>query len=316
MKDLWLKISCFLTGYNYDLIKNSSWISKAIVLKNMSALLCTCLIWAIVGFIVGKRFLTFAIPGCLLSSGCLLFIAIQIERQIIMSSSKRPLLLIFRTFMGLNMALLGALIMDQVVFSSDIDKEKIELVNSQVDSLLRNRTIKDKIRLGVIDGLIQEDIEKRSLLIQEISRLPTLKLIDSESLNSPQSNSETAENHSSIHQITSRTIVNPNIQVINLLESDLNKLREEKLAILKKEELDRQVLTSKILSTRNFLEDSKILFSIIKENTFAMLFWLSLTLLLFTLEMLVLINKIGEPKNDYDKRLDWELDQNMQIIEY
>ena len=94
------------------------------------------------------------------------------------------------------------------------------------------------------------------------------------------------------------------------MESDLNKLREEKLAILKKEELDRQVLTSKLLSTRNFLEDSKILFSIIKENTFAMLFWLSLTLLLFTLEMLVLINKIGEPKNDYDKRLDWELDQN------
>jgi hypothetical protein len=163
MKDLWLKISCFLTGYNYDLIKNSSWISKAIVLKNMSAMLCTCFIWAIVGFIVGKRFLSSTIPGCLLSSGCLVFIAVQIERQIIMSNSKRPLLLIFRTFTGLNMALLGALIMDQVVFSSDIDKEKIELVNSQVDSLLINRTLKDKKRLEAIDDLIKENLKKRNL---------------------------------------------------------------------------------------------------------------------------------------------------------
>jgi hypothetical protein len=316
MKGLWLKISCFLTGYNYDLLKNSSWISKAIALKNMSALLCTCLIWAIVGFMVGKRFLDLESSGCLISSALLVFIAIQIERQIIMSSSQKPLLLFFRAFLGLNMALLGALVMDQVVFSSDIEKAKIELVNSQVDSLFRNQTLNNKIRIDAIDGLIQEDLKKRSLLIQGITRLPTVRLTDTGSLNSPQSNSEIAKNNSSIYQIRSRTIVNPNIQVLNLLESDLNKLLEEKLAILKKEELDRRVLTSKLLSTRNFLKDSKILFSIIKENTLAMLFWLSLTLLLFALEMLVLINKIGEPKNDYDKRLDWELDQNMQIIEY
>ena len=57
MKDFWLKISCFFTGFNYEIVKNSSVAAAKTVKKNMSALILISMLWAFIGFNFTARYL-------------------------------------------------------------------------------------------------------------------------------------------------------------------------------------------------------------------------------------------------------------------
>jgi hypothetical protein len=57
MKDLWLKLGCFLTGYNYDILKTCSEVAAKSVKRYTAAMFIICIIWAFVGYTFTQRYL-------------------------------------------------------------------------------------------------------------------------------------------------------------------------------------------------------------------------------------------------------------------
>ncbi|MBN1181673.1 MAG: DUF4407 domain-containing protein [Bacteroidales bacterium] len=317
MRNWWLIISCFITGFNYELISVSSWMSKAIVLKNMSAMLTICLNWALIGYVFGMRYLKLEVFGCLLISVSLIFIVIQVERQILMSISKKPFLFIFRSVIGFVMAFLGALILDQVIFSTDIAHKKLEIMDDQVVLLTNNQASRDSVKCKLLDIQIQETLGKRDLLLNDITKRPVLKLIDSDFKQGTENISNVPKiNSDKITSIQTRTIVNPNIELLNNLYIELERLRQEKKELLMQQKTKVNEYKSSLLSESGFTEELGILFLIFKENKFALIVWICLTLMFFAMELLIMANKIGEPRTDYDKSIERELKENINKIDY
>ena len=60
----------------------------------------------------------------------MIIIVIQIERQIILSVGKNVLVPVFRIILGIVMAIIGSVIIDQIIFREDVEKGKISNVQT------------------------------------------------------------------------------------------------------------------------------------------------------------------------------------------
>src|SRR5690554_4124175 len=126
MSDLLLKLACFLTGHNYKLVKQSSEHSIKAVKKYLSALLIIILVWAFIGYIFTQRYLHGDVLASVIGACIMVFLVIQIERQIILTRSVSAWAKAFRIFIGIIMAIIGSFILDQIMFKDDIEKHKAE----------------------------------------------------------------------------------------------------------------------------------------------------------------------------------------------
>ena len=106
MKNWWLKFGCFLTGYNYNLLTQCSEVSAKEVKRFTSALLIISVIWFFIGYAFTNRYLHFGIPGSMIGGLISVFLVVQIERQIIMQTSKNRSTLLVRGLIAIVMAFL------------------------------------------------------------------------------------------------------------------------------------------------------------------------------------------------------------------
>src|SRR5690606_22862162 len=129
MKDWWLKFGCFLTGFNYKLIKNSSEQSSKNVRKYTSAMLLIVLVWFFIGYSFATRYLHLELGGGLIGGFIMCFVIVQIERIIILSTKVSTWSSLFRVLLALVMSILGAFIMDQITFKDDIELRKAQVMD-------------------------------------------------------------------------------------------------------------------------------------------------------------------------------------------
>ena len=57
MKNWWIRFGCFLTGYNYSIVRNSSEVAAKTVKRYTSAMLIVCILWAFIGYCFTRRYL-------------------------------------------------------------------------------------------------------------------------------------------------------------------------------------------------------------------------------------------------------------------
>lgn len=131
MKDWWLKFGCFLTGFNYNLVKNSSEQSAKNVKKYTSAMLLITLVWFFIGYSFATRYLHLGMVGGLAGALLMCFVIIQIERIIILSTKVSAWSSGFRILLAMVMSILGAFIMDQITFKDDIELRKAQVMDQR-----------------------------------------------------------------------------------------------------------------------------------------------------------------------------------------
>ena len=124
MRNWWIKFGCFLTGYNYDIMKSSSEASKKSVKKYTAALLIVMILWSLIGFLFTREYIKLDFIGASIAAIVMAVIIIQVERQIILGA-KNGFAMTFRIVIGLVMAVLGSVIIDQIIFKDDIEKKKL-----------------------------------------------------------------------------------------------------------------------------------------------------------------------------------------------
>ena len=294
------KIGCFIIGWNYKILSGCSEASYKALKKYTSALLILVIIWAFIGYSFAQRYVGAPVWGCIVTSLIFVIVVIQIERQIILMVGHNNWVAAFRIALAIIMALLGSTIIDQIVFGTDVDKKRVELIGEEVNRLAPVRQREIQLEIDRFNAEIDSLENKNIFLSDEIAKNPTIYAFNTINTETPVLQEDgTYKNIES--KTTSRTSQpNPRIQELESnstrlaeMRVRLNELTDSKLKVSAeiKEELEKN---------KGFLEELRALYQIIKSDWIALAFYIILFCFFFSLELLVLTSKLGDKKCDYD----------------
>jgi Domain of unknown function (DUF4407) len=310
-KDWWLNFGCFLTGYRYDIIKVCSELSAKRVKRFTSAMLIICVIWAFVGYAFSARYLKTEWYLSLLGAITTTLIVIQIERIIILSP-KGKILATSRVILGITMALIGSVIIDQILFKEDIEKEKLFTDQVKIDKLYANESVELRSQISQIDSSLNYKETERQKLNDEISRKPT-QTYYTRQVTTQKNLGDTVATESTMTTATQQA--NPKIAILSSVDEQILKLVEQKR---EKETLLlnlRPTVEAKVQKNIGFLDELDVLFVLLSNSTTALIVWILWIVILLGLELLVLFGKLGEGETDYDARLKQQMELHFKRIE-
>lgn len=322
MRHLWIKIGCFLTGYNYTILNNCSEVSKKAVKKYTAAMIIMCLLWGIIGFSFASRYLHAGLEISIACSLVFVIIIIQIERQIIMQTHKNNYLQLFRGVIAVMMAIIGSIIIDQIIFKDDIELEKEQFINSKVEKIYPSRA---GIRQKQIDQLRVQYLEKdsqRTAMSADIQKHPTIFTTTIQNNPVPETYTETDAIGKTVTRtryvnkpITIRTEVpNPNIALLAPLDSQMNSL--QRLILAQGDSLSnlRVSIERTLKEKTGFLDELNIMFSLLSKSVPALVVYLVWFFLLLGLEFFILMNKRHERSTDYDAMIGHQMDMHVKKL--
>ncbi|CAM1343573.1 DUF4407 domain-containing protein [Tenacibaculum amylolyticum] len=313
-KNRWLQFGCFLTGYNYNLLMSCSEASKKSVKKYTAALLIIMILWLLIGFLFSREYLRLPFVGCVITGIVLMIIIIQIERQIILGSKNKSAT-IFRIVLGFVMALLGSVIVDQIIFKEDIHKEKLMSVNEEVGKILPQKINEINFQMKDIDSLIINKQKEREMLIDEVTEKPTIRLPKYESQKTP---SKTIEGRDTVivkKIYTTVSVLNPKAKLIEDVDKQIDNLRKEK-SQLSHQIIDvREKTEGEILNSKGFLDELKVMFRILLSSPVSMVVWALWLLFFLIIELFVLISKLADSENDYERIIKHQMQVRITAID-
>ena len=316
----WLRFGCFVIGYNYELLEECGEASRKSVKKYTSAMLIVIIIWIANGYnfatIYVKKDSIFA--GLVAALICSIII-VQIERQIILTMKPNNWLKRFRIALALLMALVGSVIIDQILFRQDLEDLRRDNVeqneqNSRTyrQDLATNENDRDRkiyqIRsIDSISGATRERLNKLSgNKITEKFKRDTINGKVLINMDTRENNDQTALSQSLIISLENDKKSRSDIGV------EISKLDSTKKIIIEAFNKNKKPVSN------GFLGEIQLLFNFLwnsdsKISLFVYFFWF---ILLFILEMLVLIAKSNDDHSDYERRVMFELDNNNKKIDF
>lgn len=314
MKDLWIKIGCFITGHNYSIVKNSSEASAKAVKKYLSAILIIATLWGFIGFAFTRRYLHGDTFFSILGAVVMIIIVIQVERQIILSVGKNKLAFVFRVAIGIVMAIIGSVILDQVMFKEDVEKHKIQNVQMKVNEILPIKTRELTLQINQLDSAIKAKETERAIVLADYNKNP---MISAPSVTGTyEKDTVSGKMVETGRVITTNSIQNPKAQLIVQMDAQLKAFQEQK-AKKENEKLNiQQLLEDDLNSKVGFLDELTILFSsVLLSSGIALTIWILLFFFFLSIELFVLVNKYGDTVNDYDKTVIHQMAVRIQMLE-
>ena len=304
----WQKFGCFLIGWNPAILMNCSEASHKALKKYTASILILVFIWGSTGYCFAERYLSVTTWwGCALTALAFIIIVIQIERQVILTVGKNKLLTIFRVILAVFMALIGSAILDQIIFKNDVAKVLIELRTDQarIISGKRQLTIQAEINkltatvdsLENINGRLNEEVAKRpTVAITNVTteRVPVTQPDGTRKMETRSTVSQQHVASTRIEQIRANTVT------INTCSNRLEKLYNQKINV-------EETVRKELEENAGFLEELKAMIIIIKSDLVAGAFYFILFAFIFSLELLVVMSKVGDNKCDYDLIIEHQL---------
>lgn len=319
MRTLWLKFGCFLTGYNYNIIKNSSEASTMSVKKYLSALIIVSILWVFIGFSFSQRYVHLGFWGSLSVALVMLIVVIQIERQIILTTGRSNMALIFRSVIAIVMAVVGSVIIDQIIFREDIEKQKISNIQDEVNGILLTKTTQLDSEINTLDSLIVKKEQERAALINEVTLKPFVKGSTSERKNHvlKVTRADGSSNDSVITKtdVTLTDIPNPKANLIPALDQQIEDMRVQKNEKQGSRLNIREDLEKELKARTGFLDELKTLMDILTSHPIALIVWILIFIFFLALEIFVLVIKFGDAKNDYERTILHQMDIKNRMIE-
>lgn len=310
MRHWWVRFGCFLTGFNYGILRNCSEVAAKSVKRYTAAILIVCILWAFIGYTFTNRYVHGGILGSIVGAVVFVTIIIQIERQIILSINPSRWLYVFRGIIAMMMAIIGAIIIDQIIFKEDIDLEKITYIEARVKKALPPKTEELRNQIAALDSAIQKKDIERINLIDDVAKNPTsvvysnqftTKIEKTTTTDTVTGRPVTTERSIPLPITVSSNVTNPKTALIEPLQRSIDTLRKQKSN--KEEALlnIRPKLEQEISSKVGFLDELEVMYSLITKSKVAMTVWFIWFFFLIGLELLVLIGKINDKGSDYER---------------
>jgi len=324
MRNYWVRFGCFLTGYNYRIVMNSSEIAVKAVKRYTSAILIVCILWAFIGYVFTERYLHANLIGSIFGALILVFIIVQVERQIILSIKPTKALYISRGLIAVMMAIIGTIIIDQIIFKEDIELEKATFIQRRVDILLPAKTGQLQKQINDLDSAIKDKEVQLQQLTIEIGKQPNITVyntqVTSKTVSTTIPDSITGKPKTVVTTnpqkiLVSSSVPNPQAALIDPLQKSIDTLRSYKMgkdAAL----LDiRPSLEKEISAKVGFLDELEVMFSLITKSSVALIVWFIWFFFLMGLELLVLVGKINEKEDDYGRTIQHQMDLQIHKLE-
>lgn len=304
----WIKVGCFLTGWNSRILAQCSEASYKHLKKYTAALLILIILWGFTGFCFAQRYIGAPLWGCVLSALIFIIIVIQIERQIILTVGTNWWGAGFRVFIAIIMSILGSTILDQIIFGDDIKRKMVEITDRQVQEQL-------PLRLNVIDEKLRElQIEIDSLdkinmvLNEEIAKNPTIKTVSSTTTYRNEQQEDGSYKKIPETTISTSPIANPRIKQVEANNLNLERLRKQQDEFTQRKINVENDLRTELSSNVGFLEELRAMIEIVSTRIEALIFYFVVFSFLISLELFVVTSKIGDKKCDYDLIVEHQLD--------
>ncbi|MDI3527795.1 MAG: hypothetical protein PWR03_1978 [Tenuifilum sp.] len=312
MKDLWLKISCFFTGFNYQIVKNSSEAAAKMVKKNMSALIIISILWAFIGFNFTSRYLHGNTFTSLIVALVMVVVVIQIERQILLNVTNSKGAIAFRTIIGVIMAFIGSIIIDQIIFKDDIEQGRMATVQQRVNQILPMKTTELKEQIAQIANAIEKKEEERNQILAELGKKPTISTPTSVGKYEKDS---TGKMVMVGREVTYQSLPNPKASLIPQIDNQLEQLRSE---LTKKEEMllnIRSEIENEMQTKTGFLDELTALYRIVTSSFISISVWVLFILFFASMELFILVNKISDKHTDYEDIVLHQMDIRRKQLE-
>lgn len=308
MKDRWIKFGCFLTGYKYEVLQGCSEIAHRAVKRYTAALLIICILWAFIGYSFVSKYLAAEWYYSLLGAVLFVLIILQVERQIILSDSRSKWKYGIRAFIALIMAVIGSIIIDQIIFREDIKHKELFELNAQVDSLLPAKARELKSQLAETDSTISRKETERKILVAELTKNPTIQIIGKQNDAIPISSTMVDSNKTAITKtvlvrktaINTTSVPNPKMLMLAPMEQQVKELRiikmgQENRVLKLRDEVEQQAKANS-----GFLFELRLMYHILRDSGPALFVWALWALLLLGIEIFIMINKMTHGETDYD----------------
>ncbi len=302
MKDPILRLGCFLTGRNYKIVKSCSEASTKSVKKFLAAILIMSIIWGFIGFTFTQRYIQGSMTASVIVAAIMVFVVIHIERQIILSIGKNKWSSWFRIVIGVVMAIIGSVIIDQILFKQDVEKKKISDIQEEVYDILPLKTNQINLDIANLDTLIINKEREKAQIVDEITIKPFVKSSTRSTIhhNVMLSGKDTLIARS---DVTIVDIPNPKASFIPQIETLIKSLQAQKSLKEEARLTMREDLEKDLMSKTGFLDELTTLFSILFSSLVALLVWIALFIFFLALELFVLTNKYGDKGDDYDETI-------------
>ena len=296
----WILFGCKLTGWSSEVLAQCSEASRSQLSKYTSALLILILIWGVTGFCFAQRYIGLPWWACLIVSLFFVTIVIMIERQIILASEKTVSMVVFRAIIAFIMAIVGSTIFDQTMFGKDIDKQMTNTIEMQVAELTpqRVRIIDEKLQalhtetesLTKENEELQADVNAHPFIIQKsVSRTPNKIVL-------PDGTVKTEY----ISSVTTNQVENPKQKIIDMNSKTLDNLRSQEQIWIQKKQTIEEDTRKECKESVGFLEELEAMWDIITTRKLAGGFYAVFFFLLMSLELFVVVSKVGDRECDYD----------------
>lgn len=296
----WILFGCKLTGWSSEVLAQCSEASRSQLSKYTSALLILIIIWGVTGFCFAQRYIGLPWWACIIVSLFFVTIVIMIERQIILASEKTVSMVVFRAIIAFIMAIVGSTIFDQTMFGKDIDKQMTNTIEMQVAELTpqRVRIIDEKLfalhtetdSLTKVNEILQADVNAHPFIIQKsVSSTPNKVTL-------PDGTVKTEY----ISSVSTNQVENPKQKIIETNSKTLENLRSQEQIWIQKKQTIEEDTRKECKESVGFLEELEAMWDIITTRKLAGGFYAVFFFLLMSLELFVVVSKVGDRECDYD----------------
>lgn len=312
MKDWWLKFGCFLTGFNYSLVKNSSEQSSKNVKKYTSAMLLIVLIWFFIGYSFATRYLHLAPWGGIVGGLLMGFVIIQIERIIILSTKISPWSSLFRILLALVMSILGAFIMDQITFKDDIELRKAEVMDQRVKAAVQQSENDIQKQLHDLDIMIAKANHKYDAVSADLKKNP---VIVTSYTNRSVTRDEKGKEINTTQSTNKSVMENPKKLEMEQLHRQIEALQNKKFELAASITTIKERKEKELKAATGFLDELNLLHDVVTSSRIGLFVYLLFLFFFLAIELFVLVIKLTDKESDYDKLIQHQTDVRVKMLE-
>ena len=281
-----LKLYCFITGDDYSTLASDTLKSRKKVALYAWSILIPVLIWLACSYLLVTKVLNGTVAAGIITAVFVSAIVFVIEKSIILSNGGKTIF-VFRILLALFVAIIGALIVDEIVFEKDIDQQ-----------LAMNQRQEAEAELAKLDSLWNEKIIAQENIVR-ISREKwdsAVRRIDRE-LNGIEGTR--IPGYGPIAKVMQENAAQYKVEYL-MQSSVLDSLKAE---YDRSRESEKQRIYASF-NNHSLLKRMKAMFDLVKSDDLMLAVYIVFTLIFLFLECMVVIVKMSGGKTNYELKQD------------
>jgi hypothetical protein len=278
-----LRFFSLIIGEDYNNVKSATPNSRKKISALASVIFIPVIIWFFNCYFLVTKILEGTILNGLLTGVFMALVIFLIERSIAMAPNS-TFNITFRILLGLVISILGAVVLDEIVFKEDIEQQMVELKNEninkhleKIDTMYNSQTIR-----------LQSEVDQKYADWQ-IALDDAKKEADGTGGSGSKGVHAIALMKMAVADSKAATYHNTKAELLNL---------QEKISRNKTETTE---LIDKSMKKSALLNRIKALFHLVKSDSYMLIIYSLFTLFVVLLEFIVVILKTIWPKTAYEK---------------